>query len=151
MGSHSRLVSSALEDCIFQCGSQFQPFSSPPVLSGRACSAGVASQQKVLCLTQPLSSRYVFCITLSSKLTPCHMSGSFYFSSFKMETKSFKDNCWGEMSIRVLVRTKSLWCSLELKWAMTSERTKFSRLLAPIINFSNHQIMFWYHQLILRI
>lgn len=139
--------------CIFQCGAQFQPFSfSPLATSWRACSAGVASQQKALIVSNTaIILGATFCITLSIKLTPCHMSGSFYFSSFKRET-SFKDSWWGDMSIRVPVRTKSLWSwRTKMGCDFWKDNTRFYRLLTPFINFSNHQVIFQYHELILKI
>lgn len=111
--------------CIFQRGSQFQPFSFCLLAtSWRACSAGVASQQKALIVSNTaIILGAILRITLSIKLTPCHTSGSFYFSLFKRETRSFKDSWWGNMTVRVLVGTKSLPSWLALNWAVTSERT----------------------------
>lgn len=147
--------------CIFQCGSQFQPFYfSLLATSWRACSAGVASQQKALIVSNTaIILGAILRITLSIKLTPCHTSGSFYFSSFKRETRSFKDSWWGNMSVRVLVRTMNLQSWLKLNCAGTSERTihffffntRFYELLTPVVNFSNYRVIFQYHQLILKI
>lgn len=124
--------------CIFQCGSQFQPFYfSLLATSWRACSAGVASQQKALIVSNTaIILGAILRITLSIKLTPCHTSGSFYFSSFKRETRSFKDSWWGNMSVRVLVRTMNLQSWLKLNCAGTSERTiHFFFLIHGFMNY----------------
>lgn len=123
LGSHSRLASTARKDYSFHCGSQFQPFSSSPLpQAGRACSAGVASLEKVLIVSNThIILGAVFCITLSIKLTSCHMSVFLNCNLFKRETRSFKDSWWGDMSLRVLLKTRRLWSLLEVRWALISE------------------------------